>query len=380
MRFLNQVYAEFIKKLTLWIRRPIWAVIGIFGPLGISTLLIACFATLSELPVWTIGLIDEDNTAESRLLAQSITAREGTIPYYIVTTSDPAEARYRYSRGELYMVVTIPKGFGISLDSGQPMAIKADISNAHADQTKNLRLGLDARLYLFYSKNMLPGSNKPGLTYTYSTLYPVEIPRSQYMSAGALMLTIILASMIYAALFAALEHEEKTALELRMSPHGSTAGMIGTIAATVVEVIAVLAVVAAVNIPLWNLKTPSLSDLPGTITAVLLQIIIFAVIGYGLGNKAKDVRLVIGPTMLTILALWLLAGGVAPVEAMAGSEIFSLLPTTATLRILAKAFTGLQNISMPGNLMIVAAWAVLIILLAFIIKMAGNKRAARKER
>jgi hypothetical protein len=374
MIFLSQVYAEFIKKLKLWIRRPVWAIVGIFGPLGISTLLIACFATLAELPIWTIGLIDEDNSTESRLLQQAITAHEGTIPYYIVTTSDPAEARDRFSRAELYMVVTIPKGFGNAIKSGHPIPVKADIVNAHADQTKNLRLGLDARLYLFYEKYLLPGSGKPGVIYTYSALYPVEIPRSQYMSAGALMLTVILASMIYAGLFSALEHEEKTYKEISMTPHGATASMIGTIAATIVEVIAVLAVVAAVNIPLWHLKIPSIIDLPCIFASILLLSITFAIIGYGLGNRAKDVRLVIGPTMLTILAFWILSGGITPVEAVAGAEFYSVLPTTATLRIMAKAFAGLQNVSMSGNLLIILVWAIAIIAIAIILKLVSNKR------
>ncbi len=378
MIFLNQVYAEFIKKLKLWSRRPVWAIIGIFGPLGISTLLIACFATLSELPVWTIGLIDEDNSIESMLLQDAITSHEGTIPYYIVDTTDPVEAKERFAKAELYMVVTIPEGFGVSIRSGRPLPVQADIVNAHADQTKNLRLGLDARLYLLYEKYLLPGSEKPGVTYTYSTLYPVEIPRSRYMSAGALMLTIILASMIYTALFSALEHEEKTYNEISMIPHGAEASMIGTIAATVVEVIAVLTVVAAVNIPLWHLTMPAFSELPGLLAAILLLTIIFSIIGYGLGNNAKDVRLVIGPTMLIILTFWMFSGGITPVEGIAGSEFYALLPTTATLRIMAKAFAGLQNVSITGNLLIILAGAVSIIAIAVVLKLISGKRAAQQ--
>jgi len=88
MILLNQIYAEFIKKFTLWRRRPIWAIIGIFAPLGISTFIIACFATLAQLPVWEIGLVDEDNTVHSQALTEAITAREGTMPYYQVYTDN----------------------------------------------------------------------------------------------------------------------------------------------------------------------------------------------------------------------------------------------------------------------------------------------------
>lgn len=379
MTFLNQIFAESIKKLTLWTRRPIWLIIGLFGPLVISTLLIACFATLEALPVWKIGLIDQDNSAQSRALQQAITAREGTIPYYIVTTSDKEEADRLFDRGDLYMVVTIPEGFGSELDAGHPVAVNADIINAHADQTKNLRLGLDARLYLFYEQYMLPESGRPGVIYSYSTTYPVEIPRARYMSSGALMLTILLASMIYAALFAALEYEDKTALEINLPPHGSLASMIGSVLATAVEVIAVFIIVAAINFPLWNLIIPPLSEIPGVLAAIFLFIITFTIIGYGLGNKARDVRLVIAPTMLIVLTLWILAGGVAPIETIAGSEILRFLPTTATLNILAKEFAGLQNISTSFNLLIITAWTIIIILLAAVLRFISNRRTFKKS-
>lgn len=380
MTFLSQIYAEFVKKLTLWFRQPIWAVIGIVGPLAISTLMIASFATMAELPVWKIGLIDEDDSMQSRALAQTITAKEGTIPYYTVITTNKEEANRLYRKGELYMVVTIPRGFGNELEAGNAVTVNADIINAHADQTKNLRLGLDARLYLFYDQYMLPESGKPGVIYSYSTNYPVEIPRARYMSSGALMLTILLAAMIYAALFAALEYEDKTVLEINLPPHGSLSSMIGTLLATVVEVLLVLTIVAVVNFPLWNLQIPALSDIPGVIIAVILLIIIFAIIGYGLGNKARDIRLVIAPTMLIVLTLWILSGGISPMETVAGSEIIRLLPTAATLNILAKEFAGLQNISTSFNLLIITIWTIIIILLAAVLRFASNRRSFSKDR
>ena len=92
MMLLSQIYGEFVKKLTLWRLRPIWAVIGLFAPLGISTFIIASFATMAELPVWQIGLVDEDNTAQSQALQEAILSREGTLPYYQATTEDRTEA------------------------------------------------------------------------------------------------------------------------------------------------------------------------------------------------------------------------------------------------------------------------------------------------
>lgn len=374
--WLTQVYAEFIKKFTLWRRRPIWVVLGIFAPLGISTFIIAAFATLAELPVWEIGFVDEDNTVYSQELKDTITAREGTIPYYQISTEDRDEAKRLFDAGKLYMVVRIPEGFGDKYLAGHPLSIEAFIINAHADQTKNLRLGLDARLYLFYEKFMLPESDRPGVVYSYSLSYPKEIPRAGYMATGSLMLAVILAAMMYSALFTALEHQEKTAMEIETPPGGPFASMVGTVLATLVEVFIVVCIIGMVNGLLWHINLPTVSTLPLVLLAVLLLATIFSLLGYSLGNKAKDVRLVLGPTMITVLVLWLLSGGVNPIETMAGTEFLSMLPTTAALRILAKEMVGLETISTSTNLLILGIWAIAAVSAALIFK-TGIKRRTR---
>jgi ABC-type multidrug transport system permease subunit len=375
MTLLSQIYGEFVKKFTLWRRRPIWAVIGLFAPLGLSVFIIASFATLAQLPVWQIGLIDEDNTVQSRYLKDAILAQEGTIPYYQAVTGSSEEAKALFDEGKLYMVVTIPEGFGDRLSAGEPVAIDAMISNAHTDQTKNLRLGLDARLYLFYEQYMLPSSGKPGVVYSYSLTYPTEIPRAGYMATGALVLTIMLTSMMYSALFAALEHQEKTAMEVETPPRGSFAGMVGTVLAAMVESFIILAIIFVINLLLWHLKIPPVAAWPQVLLAVGLLSMVFAVAGYGLGQKARDVRLVLGPTMIIVLTLWMLSGPVNPVEAMAGAELLSLLPTTATMRILAKEMVGLETISAGTNMLIIGVWSAAVIAIALALKTGIRRRA-----
>jgi ABC-type multidrug transport system permease subunit len=371
---MSQIYGEFVKKFTLWRRRPIWAVLGLFAPLGISTFIIASFATMAELPVWHIGLVDEDNTVQSQALEEAILSQEGTMPYYQAVTEDGEEAESLFDEGRLYMVVTIPEGFGEKLNAGESVTIDALISNAHADQTKNLRLGLDARLYLFYQQHMLPASDRPGVVYSYSLTYPAEIPRAGYMATGALVLTIMLTAMMYAALFAALEHQEKTAMEVETPPRGSLAGMVGTVLAAMVESFIILAIIFIINGLLWHLKIPPVSAWPQVLLAVVLLAMIFAIIGYGLGQKAKDVRLVLGPTMIIVLTLWIISGGVNPVEAMAGAELMSLLPTTATLKVLARETVGLGTISAGTNMLIIGAWSAALVVVALVLKIGIKRR------
>jgi ABC-type multidrug transport system permease subunit len=222
---------------------------------------------------------------------------------------------------------------------------------------------------------MLPEAERPGVVYSYSLVYPTEIPRASYMAAGALMMAIILAAMMYSALFAALEHQEKTALEIQMAPGGSFAAMIGTILATILEVFIIFAIIGAFNLVLWDIGLPSMATLPQVILAVLLLAVIFAVFGYSFGNKAKDVRLVIGPTMIMVIILWMMSGGVNPIEVMSGVEFMSFLPTTAALRILAREMVGLETISTGANLLIIGIWTIAVVLTAFTLGIKTKKRS-----
>jgi hypothetical protein len=374
MIILNQIYAEFIKKLRLWIRRPVFITVGVITPLGISTFLIVLFASIASLPIWEIGLVDEDHTVQSDALKKAIVAREGTIPYYSVLTEDRHEAERLFKEGKLGMVVIIPEGFGEKVQAGIPVQVEAMITNAHSDLTKNLRLGLSARLYNYYKDYILPSASRPGVIYTYSLTYPTEIPGTSYMAVGTLLLTVMLTSMMYAGLFSALEHEEKTVLEIKMVPWGSFSNMAGTILATLVEVLIVLAIVGSIDGFLWHLRPDSILAFLQSLLAIILLAILFSLLGYGLGNKAKDIRLVLAPTIVTTFSLWILAGGVAPIEAIAGSEVWAILPTSAVLRILAMQMVGLETLPVATNMVIVSIWTGAIIAVALVLKLRGEVR------
>jgi ABC-2 type transport system permease protein len=374
MSILDQIYGEFIKKLRLWIRRPEFIAVGVVTPLGISTFLIVLFASIASLPIWEIGLIDEDHTVQSDALKETIVAHKGTIPYYSILTEDRQEAERLFKEGKLAMVVVIPEGFGEKVRSGTPVQIEAMITNAHSDQTKNLRLGLSARLYYYYENYTLPSASKPGVIYTYSLAYPTEIPRTSYMAVGALLLTVILTSMMYAGLFSALEHEEKTYLEIEMRPWGSFSSMAGTILATLVEVFIVLAIVGTIDGFLWHLRPGGIPAFLQSLLAVILLAIFFSLVGYGLGNRARDIRLVLGPTIVTTFSLWILAGGVAPIEAIAGSEVWGMLPTSAVLRILANQMVGLDTLPVSINMIIAGTWTAAAVVIALVLKIRGELR------
>jgi ABC-2 type transport system permease protein len=374
MSILDQIYGEFIKKLRLWIRRPEFIAVGVVTPLGISTFLIVLFASIASLPIWEIGLIDEDHTVQSDALKETIVAHKGTIPYYSILTEDRQEAERLFKEGKLAMVVVIPEGFGEKVRSGTPVQIEAMITNAHSDQTKNLRLGLSARLYYYYENYTLPSASKPGVIYTYSLAYPTEIPRTSYMAVGALLLTVILTSMMYTGLFSALEHEEKTYLEIEMRPWGSFSSMAGTILATLVEVFIVLAIVGTIDGFLWHLRPGGIPAFLQSLLAVILLAIFFSLVGYGLGNRARDIRLVLGPTIVTTFSLWILAGGVAPIEAIAGSEVWGMLPTSAVLRILANQMVGLDTLPVSINMIIAGTWTAAAVVIALVLKIRGELR------
>ena len=72
--------------------------------------------------------------------------------------------------------------------------------------------------------------------------------------------------------------------------------------------------------------------------------------------------------MIIVLTLWIMSGGVNPVEAMAGTKLLSVLPSTATLRILAREMVGLEAISTGANLLILGAWSAAVVMVALVLK------------
>ena len=64
-----------------------------------------------------------------------------------------------------------------------------------------------------------------------------------------------------------------------------------------------------------------------------------------------------------------------PIEGMAGTEFLSMLPTTATLRILAKEMVELETISTGTNLLILGIWTIAAVLVAFALKTGIKKKS-----
>ena len=64
-----------------------------------------------------------------------------------------------------------------------------------------------------------------------------------------------------------------------------------------------------------------------------------------------------------------------PIEVMAGTEFLSMLPTTATLRILAKEMVELETISTGTNLLILGIWTIAAVLVAFALKTGTKKKS-----
>jgi hypothetical protein len=75
-----------------------------------------------------------------------------------------------------------------------------------------------------------------------------------------------------------------------------------------------------------------------------------------------------GALMLTIILT-------AMMYAALFAALLSILPTTATLKILAREMVGLENISTGTNLFIIGAWSMAVIFIALALKIGIRKRA-----
>jgi hypothetical protein len=86
---------------------------------------------------------------------------------------------------ETFAILSIPEGFGKSIEDGAPLPVSIKFTAAHEDISKNVRLGIEARIYDFVKRYDLDTRVRPGLSWMKAP--ERALARSSYMMAGILI-------------------------------------------------------------------------------------------------------------------------------------------------------------------------------------------------
>ena len=184
-----KIKAEIIKSVRYWKKHKMVALVSVFPPLLICLLFVGVFKTTG---IVNIAVVNEDAASSSEWTDRFLDvmeARTGTIPYFTVLSTDQESAEEMFEMHETFAILYIPEGFGESIADGEPIPVTVRFTAAHEDISKNVRLGMEAKIYDFVEKYDLNDHVRAGILVS-EELQNASLERSDYMMAGILVLTM----------------------------------------------------------------------------------------------------------------------------------------------------------------------------------------------
>lgn len=335
---ISEIYGEISKSLKFMKRNKIISILAFFPPLVITIFFIQAF-TFTGSSYWTLAVVNQDipitQTNWSGKFIESLGSDKGTIPYFNVEVQDENSALKKFEQREVWAVLYIPEGFNEHLNSGNTsIEIVVKMNNLHEDVSKNIRLGIEGRIYLFSSTYELKDGLHPGFTIENSLSYEKELARSDYMISGMLILAMVWFGFFIGGTLGTIEKDLGTLSELKMASNGIANSHIGKIFATVIISFILLWILVG---SLFIFRNGMPINFVSIVTLILLFFVlntIFSILGVSYGLKVGDFRAIPGPSILLALTLWILSGGINPIQFGSGSDFFSYLPSTAANQIL----------------------------------------------
>lgn len=338
---MYRILAELSKNIRLIFRQPIYFIVGILPVFFLTFFFIQGFTFTSGAMNIAVVNYDTDETGTwTSLFLNTLESSNGTIPYFHNVFVDLDEAEQMLQTRETFIVVIIAKNFHKNLSEFKDVSIKAKINNIHEDMSKNIRLGLDARVYEFVQKYQLKTGQKAGIDFSTSLRYEEELKSPDYMLVGVLFLGIMFTSLFYGGYFGANEKTAGTILEIKMARLGPILTKTGKVLSAMILSVCITLILLIFNQLAYS---PIISEVKQLFYMILVFIAvsyIFSYLGVSFGTLTGDFRTIPGPMILLSLVLWMLSGAINPLETMAGSNLFQFLPSSAGIRLLVYLLFG----------------------------------------
>lgn len=365
MTIPTKILAEVLKSLILWRRNKIIALMGFLPILLYTIFFIEAFSFRGDegfelLAVNQCGPIVH-GSATAKFI-DALNSRQGTIPYFKVRITDEKTAVKEFDRGKTAMILYIPPEFDKRLDQGRDVEIPVKINTIHEDLSKNLRLGIEARIYQFSLDQGLAQRQRGGITIE-SIQTKQVLFRSRYMIMGMLVLSIMFISLFAGGVLASGEKDSGTFNEVILAPQGRLAAKTGkTIAAMIICLITLILYLLLFSI-FYGLWFPDIASVVHLLIVFLALSYIFSFVGVTYGWAVGDFRLIPAPTIIVTMTLWFISGAINPLEFSAGSAIFKFLPSAGAIRILSASFFESGGELLGFSYQVLLAWFFLALII-----------------
>ncbi len=358
-----QIYAEFIKSVRFMFRNRILFVMALLPPIALSIIFIQAFNPTGEGFPLAIVNDDDDNVNNwTTKFIKILESHEGTIPYFNAIETDNESAITLFNQRQTFAILYIPSTFSKDISEGNvSVLMTAQINTIHEDISKNLRLGLEGRLYLFIQKYQLEETVRPGITIDPRLVYGQELRRIDYMVSGILVMAIMWFNLLIGGVLGTTEKDYNTWTEIIMADKGEKFSRVGKILATTVISFIMILLITILATLLYGSYFTDLFEILVFSGIFVCFSLTFSILGVSYGMITGDLRAVPAPTIIVTLTFWMVGGAINPLEFSAGSELFKLLPSAAAIRILTAIIfeRGVQYLF--ESWIILLSWTVLSI-------------------
>ncbi len=276
-----------------------------------------------------------------------------------------AEASRLITQGRIVAVVTIPADFDTRLRQNQPVQVGVQINNLNTDFTNDIRRAVPLSITLFYARAF---PHLVSVTPSEQDFYPQDTDYIPYLTVSILVISLMIGGLLQAGTSSAQEWENGTIKELLLSPAGRWEILIGKMLGAFLLSLASTALLLAVLILVVGVVPLHWGEVIGF---SLLTLFIFIALGTLLGTIFKNRQPVMALSFGVSLPLFFLSGAFGPISftTPAVEALARIFPVYYAIVLEQHAFHGftLNTLGVGGNLLILAAYALGLIVLVTLV-------------
>jgi ABC-type transport system involved in multi-copper enzyme maturation permease subunit len=272
------------------------------------------------------------------------------------------EARSRMSTGEIVATITIPRGFSSAISRGKTVLLPVTVDNVNADLTDDIREAVPSAITSFGHDSGFPGIR---LAAVERDLIDHDTGYIPYLVVSALALTAFVVAGILGAVAITRELEAGTLTQWRLAPVHVGYLLAGKLLAA--ALVSALAVGAAALVVILGYGVKPEHPL-AAFGSLAISVGIFTCVGACAGAILRRTLPVAALFFGLALPFYIDSGALEPLR-FDGNKVWVIghtSPVYPAIGVLEYGFHGFHVTpeSVPQNLLVLAAWAIVALLLA----------------
>lgn len=305
------------------------------------------------------ALVDLDGGPLARSFVRHLEAAHDSFSLRPMTAK---RARSKISTGEIVSIITIPRGFSAAVSHGRTVLLPVTVDNVNADLTDDLRGAVPSAIVSFGNDNHFPGVR---LVAAEHDLIDHDTGYIPYLVVSALALTAFVVAGILGAVAITREFEARTMTQWRLAPVHAGYLLAGKLlAASFVSALAIAATVLIVTLGYGVTPEHPLA----AFGALAICVPMFTCVGACAGALLRRTLPVAALFFGLALPFYIDSGAIEPLR-FDGDKVWTIghtSPVYQAIGVIEWGFHGFNVTpeSVPQNLLVLVAWAVVAVLVA----------------